>query len=515
MIKSNRPMDPAAPDIQARLDEAMAAHRDGAVEIAAHLYEQVLNQAPDHAQALRLAGALARDQGDAQNARSLLDRACAAAPDDAAPLNELALACFALGDLTAAEHALRAALARDADSVRAWANLGALLQYRGRLHAAADCHREVLQRQPNDLEVRCNLASTLMDAGRGDEALAECEAALALAPGHPYLLAAKGAVLVGLEQAAAAVECLQLATGRHPEDDMAWTNLGQAYRLQGNTTASVNALRRACEQNPDNARAAADLSNQLSSGGDTTTALQLCDAFLERHPGERLVLASRAIALRDAGQTDKADELVDLDRLIQVLQPPTPAGFTPADEFRAALIQALLNDASLLAEPASKATRGGRQTGELDLSSSPALIALGSLFDEAVQTTVAAWRAAGLGDHPVMAYDTGRWTLRAWGTVLDAGGHQAPHQHPLGFVSGVYYLSLPADMQAAGSQAGWLEFGCLPARLASQVAPPTRAIEPATDRLVIFPSFFWHRTLPFTSAETRISIAFDAVPVAG
>ncbi|MGI9330565.1 MAG: 2OG-Fe(II) oxygenase family protein [Gammaproteobacteria bacterium] len=508
-------MDPAAPDTQTLLDEAMAAHRDGAVEIAAQLYQQVLKQSPEHAQALRLAGALARDQGDAQSARDLLDRACAAAPDDAAPLNELALACFAQGELGPAEIALRAALALDADSVRAWANLGALLQYRGRLHAAADCHREVLQRQPNDLEVRCNLASTLMDAGRGEEALAECEAALSLAAGHPYLLAAKGAVLLGLGQAAAAVECLQQATGKHPEDDMAWTNLGQAYNSQGETTAAVGALRRACEQNPDNARAAADLANLLSVGGDTATALQLCDAFLERHPGERLVLASRAIALRDAGQTEQADDLVDLDRLIQVHQPPTPAGFAEAKEFRAALIEILLNDESLLAEPASKATRGGRQTGELDLSSSPALIALGSLFDEAVQATLVAWRAAGLGNHPVMAYDTGRWTLRAWGTVLDAGGHQAPHQHPLGFVSGVYYLSLPADMQAAGSQAGWLEFGCLPERLASQAPPPARAVQPVPDGLVIFPSYFWHRTLPFTSAESRISIAFDAVPLAG
>jgi hypothetical protein len=31
---------------------------------------------------------------------------------------------------------------------------------------------------------------------------------------------------------------------------------------------------------------------------------------------------------------------------------------------------------------------------------------------------------------------------------------------------------------------------------------------------VLFPSYFWHRTLPFEAAETRISIAFDAVPVA-
>jgi hypothetical protein len=30
--------------------------------------------------------------------------------------------------------------------------------------------------------------------------------------------------------------------------------------------------------------------------------------------------------------------------------------------------------------------------------------------------------------------------------------------------------------------------------------------------LLLFPSYFYHRTLPFRSAEQRISIAFDVVP---
>ncbi len=492
----------------------MALHRQGDGAEAQALYTQFLEQVPGHAQALRLAGALARELGELPRSRELLHRACAAATDDAAPFNELALTCLAAGELTAAETALRDALARDAESVRAWANLGALLQYRGRLHAAADCHRKVLALHPEDLEVRCNLANTLLDAGRSNEALAECNEALARAPGHPLLLAAKGAVLVTLERAPEALECLRLATGRHPEDDMAWTNLGQAWRLQGDTLAAIRALEQARERNPDNARAVADVVNLYSAAGDDERALSLADEFLQRHPGERLMLASQAIALRDAGQTPAAETLVDLQHMIQVSDEDLPAGFPDQPTFLAALAEAINDDESLLSEPASKATRGGRQTGELDLGSDPALAALSQIFDQAVGDAAAALRETCGADHPALAYDCGRWLLRTWGTVLDAGGCQAPHQHPLGFLSGVFYVQLPADMTAQEPRAGWLEFGQPPARLACRNAVPTRSIEPRPARLVVFPSYFWHRTLPFESAETRISIAFDAVPVA-
>jgi Putative 2OG-Fe(II) oxygenase len=31
--------------------------------------------------------------------------------------------------------------------------------------------------------------------------------------------------------------------------------------------------------------------------------------------------------------------------------------------------------------------------------------------------------------------------------------------------------------------------------------------------MILFPSYFYHRTIPFAAPEVRISIAFDAMPV--
>ena len=84
--------------------------------------------------------------------------------------------------------------------------------------------------------------------------------------------------------------------------------------------------------------------------------------------------------------------------------------------------------------------------------------------------------------------------------------------HPLGWLSGVYYVGVPPDMGSAGPEAGWLEFGAPPPRLALLPSGPLRRIEPRQGRLVIFPSWFHHRTLPFTATGLRISIAFDVMP---
>ena len=37
-------------------------------------------------------------------------------------------------------------------------------------------------------------------------------------------------------------------------------------------------------------------------------------------------------------------------------------------------------------------------------------------------------------------------------------------------------------------------------------------MRPKPGRLALFPSYMWHGTVPFTTDESRLTIAFDAVP---
>ena len=469
------------------LRAAMAAHQAGRLEEADRLYHAAVRDNPDNAQALRLRGILARERGDLPASARLLARAAEVAPGAAAPLAELALTRMAANDLDGALRDLRAALARDPAHGRSLANLGALLQYRGHIAEAVRCHEQALALDSGDIEVRCNLAKALSEAGRGTDALALCDAGLAAAPAHPLLLATRGAVCCDIEDFTAAVVALEGAIARSPDDDSAWVSLAYARTRRGENGTAIDALGEALRVNPSSGRATADLVNLLAGSGRVDHALDLAGGFLEQHPGERHVLAALGFALRDAGDAQSADALIDHDALVTVTAIGALAG----------LREQVLADPSLVASPASKATRGGQQTGELDLGR--------GLAREFAARIDAAVRA-----HPAMAQPPPRWSLRAWATVLTAGGRQLPHIHPEAWVSGVYYVDVPAAMGPA--EAGFLEFGAPPPRFLVRTSPPLRAVEPSVGRLLLFPSYFYHRTLPFAGAGERISIAFDVVP---
>jgi uncharacterized protein (TIGR02466 family) len=503
---------PDLTDARAMLRQAMALHQAGRAQEADEQYALVLRAEPAHPLALRLRGILARDTGDCEQSLRLLRRAVEATGDDAEPAAELGLSYLAAGYLQLAEAAFRKALTRDPDSRKALANLGALLQFRGHVQASIDCHRRVLELSPDDLEVRCNLAHTLLEAGRGEEALAECDTAQSIATGRAEVLVTRGAVLCGLERYAEAIPVLEAALAAGP-DDMALINLGMACQHLGQTATAMAALSAAVRVNGDNARAAADLILLLSAAGRGDEALELSAGFLARHPGERLVLAARAVSLREAGRAPEARELLDLERLVHVSELSMPRGFANRAEFNAALASAVLADPSLRADPPGKSTRGGSQTGEFNTDQQPLFVALRESLDAELRTVVERWKAEGFGNHPAMAWATDHWTLRVWATVLGPGGVQIPHIHPLGWLSGVYYVQVPSGLAAEGGDAGALEFGQVPARVTCTREPDRRIVTPSAGRLVIFPSYFHHRTLPFASDGQRISIAFDVMPL--
>ena len=132
-----------------------------------------------------------------------------------------------------------------------------------------------------------------------------------------------------------------------------------------------------------------------------------------------------------------------------------------------------------------------------------------------LHAVIADWKAGGFANHPAMAWATEHWALRLWATVLGPGGVQLPHLHPLGWLSGVYYVQVPSGMTAEGGDAGALEIGQLPARVSHTHEPERRMVSAVAGKLVVFPSYFYHRTLPFISGKQRISIAFDVMPVRG
>jgi hypothetical protein len=95
--------------------------------------------------------------------------------------------------------------------------------------------------------------------------------------------------------------------------------------------------------------------------------------------------------------------------------------------------------------------------------------------------------------------------------LLQPGGHHVDHVHPSGWLSSAFYVETPRAALDTPGREGWLQFG----RPGARTLPPLGAehfVRPEPGALVLFPSYMWHGTVPFTSDESRMTIAFDVVP---
>jgi uncharacterized protein (TIGR02466 family) len=115
-------------------------------------------------------------------------------------------------------------------------------------------------------------------------------------------------------------------------------------------------------------------------------------------------------------------------------------------------------------------------------------------------------------DHPFLIRHPRAVRIQWWANIIQSSGFLDTHFHPIGWLSGVYYPKLPDAVHLhADSNEGWIEFGREYSRIASDDEPPTFVVKPEQGLMVLFPSYFGHRTLAFESTQDRMSVAFDVI----
>ena len=536
----------ASISIAAVLRQAFTFHQSGRLQEALELYRQVLAAQPNDVDALNFGGVAAFQSGDAEQGVKLLQTAVTLKPDYVDAHNNLGNVLKALGELDGAEAAYRRALEIKPDYVDAHFNLGILLElvgkldeavaaYRqsveikpnfseahfslgnvlkplGRLGEAVDAYGRALELKPDHADAHNNLGSALYELGKFDEAVAAYRGALGIKPDHADAHYNLGVALQELGKLDDAIAAYHSALTIKPRYAAAHVNLGYALKQLGRLDEAVAAYRRAIAIEPDHAPAHSNLGDVLLERGDPRAAIEVCDAFLKDHPGNTGVLAFKAIALDELGERSAVRFLVDFDRFIQPTKLKAPAGFASLADFNAALARHVCAHPTLVFAPTRHATRLGKHSGELLVGPKGPVADLERMIRGAVEDYMRSLPADPA--HPFVANQPQRLTLTAWAIVLEAQGHQIPHVHPSAWLSGVYYVRVPDVVGTPGQgQAGWIEFGRPPAHFHSTVEPDVRAFQPEEGLMLLFPSYFYHRTVPFETAGTRISISFDIRPL--
>lgn len=123
----------------------------------------------------------------------------------------------------------------------------------------------------------------------------------------------------------------------------------------------------------------------------------------------------------------------------------------------------------------------------------------------------AAMRAAASNPHTAatisIASFARNFDLQWWALALPPGGYERAHIHEAD-LSGVLYLAVPE--RATDSDEGALNFLSKSPELPTIDVPDTKyTILPEAGDIVLFPSYLWHCTTPFSARSLRVCIAFD------
>lgn len=163
------------------------------------------------------------------------------------------------------------------------------------------------------------------------------------------------------------------------------------------------------------------------------------------------------------------------------------------------------------AHPVGQSLRGGTQTkGRLFRRQEPLVRRLRDALTAAVGDYVRSLPPMD-PDHPLLKHrDRPLAIAGSWSVRLCGDGFHVSHIHSEGLLSSACYISLPDDISDGSSQNGWLEIGRPPPALNLNMEP-LAVFQPAPGKLVLFPSYLYHGTRPFSDGE-RLTVAFDVVP---
>ena len=429
-------------------------------------------------------------------------------PAEPVAFHNLAATLGDAGHAAAAEQAARHAMRMGLEAPETRLVCARAVQAQGRFEEAERLFLEALRRRPLYLDALRDLAQLRwMRSASGDEAVAPIDQALARAPGEPALVLLKARVLSEVAGPAAALPMLREASAARPLDARLAHAWAQAALAAGQAAEALAAAQRALTLAPAESATHMAWIDALLVLGEHRQAEQAALAWQARAPFDQHALARLATAWRLLGDARYA-QLHDHTGLVSVLELATPPGWSGLGEFLADLAAALRAEHRYRTHPFQQSIRQGSQITNILQLPHPATQALAAAIDEPIREHLA---RLGQGSDPVRARNRGGYATRGgWSIRMQAGGRHVNHVHPEGWISSACYVEAPAELP--GHQ-GCLQLG-EPGIPLNPLPPPERYIEPRLGRIVLFPSYMWHGTVPFEAEGTRMSVAFDLVPAA-
>lgn len=415
-------------------------------------------------------------------------------------------------------------------------NLGIVLTQLNRLDEAITSYKAAIQLQPQFFEAHGNLGTVLQRQGKLNEAIASYRRGLSINPqdarGHFNL----GTALRDHGHLPEAVKSYQEAIRLFPNYTDAHNNLGETLRDQGDMPAAVHAYQQALALNPQHAQANYNMAEFLYLAKRYDEAIPYFEASqLEDWQARSLYCLYKAARFDDFKHA--------LDRLVSTTRHTSPFIGTLSTHYAinfgidnpynfckngfdyvyqrsipelsqpdSPLLQDLLRDinhAEIAERKQGMLHYGTQSAGNLFKRPEASFLQLAELIKR--EFLLYKQKFAGADCELIKSYPEDLQFTSSWYVKMRKGGHLDPHIHEIGWISGAVYLAMPKNKQRP--EEGNFEYGTHGDQYPQKHQQfPSALIAPEVGDIVLFPSSLFHRTIPFSSDEERICIAFDLKP---
>jgi predicted O-linked N-acetylglucosamine transferase (SPINDLY family) len=269
---------------------AQQSYQSGNLSQAQLLCHQILQQQPNHVEALQLLGIIALQLGS-KEAVDYYQQLITLKPDQAETYYYLGAALDQQGQIEDAIAYYQQALALKPDYIDVHYDLGNALKQKGDVSAAIKHYQQAVALNPNDAEAHCNLANTLLEQGQFEAAITHYHHVIALRPHVPGIYYNLGNAFRQQGQIESAITNYRWALVLDPNYIDAYLQLGAVLHYLGQFEEAIAYYQQAIILKPDFAGAYYNLANALLAQGKVAEAIvsyqntlavdpQLVDAYI-------------------------------------------------------------------------------------------------------------------------------------------------------------------------------------------------------------------------------------------
>lgn len=452
-------------------------------------------------------GYLLNRQGRFAEAEDALRRSLELNPAQGVAEHNLALALVSTDRAEEALAALTQAALHGVSGFEWHVNRGRALIKLARLDAAVEAFAAAVSERPTDLDAHFTLAR--LRRLHGDPDYEDAISHAARDGADPELHWLESDILRRSRRVSAAEDRIRAAIqrlGRHPR---LLSGLSQILLDQKRLAESEATAMDAAAALPEDSPVVENLVAVLLARGRPRDALQFIERWRTKKPLDQIWIAYESSALRALGRSESA-MLNDYGRLVKLYDLSPPAGWADIEQLNSKLKAALEPRLILDHAPFEQEPRSGRcSTDDLNWSRTPVIQAA---LSWCVNLLPAYLSDIGVDPaHPLVVRNTGATHIAAARAVeLRQGGYQRTHVSRHGWISAIYYVSVPDVEPERDARDGWLKLGQVPH--SDPNSAPDCLVQPRAGRLVLFPTSFWRGVNPLTTAASQLAISFEAIP---